>query len=137
MIINKIDSNITRYFLIYTVLSIIIAIFLSYTLKNYVIKYDKIITLLLVIFAVFTIGPSMLQLKIEVMPRAFHKWNAIMIMVFYSFIAMPLFALFFAHILADQYFDAAFVISSSMPAASGSLAYILIGGGIWNLAQLL
>ena len=137
MIISKTDNNIKRYFLVYTILSIIIAIFLSYTFKSYVIKNNRIITLLIVIFAVLTIGPSMLQLKIEVIPKALHKWKAIMVIVFYSFFVMPLLALLFAHILINKYFGAAFVISSSMPAASGSLAYILISGGDLELGTII
>jgi hypothetical protein len=101
--VQRMEQHLKRYFLHYTLLAVVLSIALSTLLRVMVRHYGGTLTVLIVIFAILTIVPSMIQLRTEAMPKAARNWKAIVAMVAYSFIIMPLISLLLAPALGNRH----------------------------------
>lgn len=63
--IEALSEYIRKYFILYTLLSVAIAIPVGYYLRGFIAANGELFTDLVIFFAIMTIYPSMIQLKTE------------------------------------------------------------------------
>lgn len=129
------EENIRKYFIYYTLLSIIIAIPVGYYLSSFNLKNQAFFSDMLIVFAIMIIYPSMIQLRTEGehIKKAFKSWKVILIAMIYIFALAPIMALFMSPYLGSG-IGAGFFITNMVPASSSALGYVLIVEGSIEMA---
>ncbi|MDG7037439.1 MAG: arsenic resistance protein [Nitrososphaerota archaeon] len=135
--IKSISGFLRKYLLLFTLLMIVIAIPLGYANGKWVAENKSLISNLVILLAISTIYPSMIQLKTENMLKMFRKWKLIAISIVYVFIFSPLMAYALGPTIGNQELGVGFVTANVVPASSASLGYVLIAGGSIELATAL
>ncbi|MCC6051394.1 MAG: bile acid:sodium symporter [Thermofilum sp.] len=126
-----------KYLILLTLASTLLAIPIGYYLSGVVAANRPLISNLVVVLAVLTIYPSMIQLKTEGLLKSMRKVKEILLSLIYVFLASPLLAILVAPTLGDPYVGVGYVAANVVPASSASLGYVLIAGGSVELATVL
>jgi len=135
--IARLSDHVRRYLIIYTFLFTILALPIGYYFKAVIISPQTLISNLVVILAILTIYPSMIQLRVEGFLRSFRSWKQIVLSMLYIFLLSPLLAFLMAPTLGDPHIGMGYVAANVVPASSASLGYVLISGGSVELATAL
>jgi len=135
--IARLSDHVRRYLIIYTFLFTILALPIGYYFKAVIISHQTLISNLVVILAILTIYPSMIQLRVEGFLRSFRSWKQIVLSMLYIFLLSPLLAFLMAPTLGDPHIGMGYVTANVVPASSASLGYVLISGGSVELATAL
>lgn len=135
--IDLISDHVRKYLILYTTLSVAIAIPVGYYSSTFTASNKNLFSDLVIFFAILTIYPSMIQLKTESFTRELRSWKPIAISLVYLFALSPLLAFFLAPGFGDNQIASGFLISNVVPASSASLGYVLIAGGSLELATAL
>ncbi len=134
--IANISEHIRRYLIIYTIISVSAAILVGYLSESVTFANKGLFSDLVILFAIMTIYPSMIQLKTEGFARELRSWKPITVSLLYVFALSPLIAFLVGPTLGNS-IGAGFVVSNIVPASSASLGYVLIAGGSIELATAL
>jgi ACR3 family arsenite efflux pump ArsB len=126
-----------KYLILLTLASTLLAIPLGYYFSRTVAASKLFISNLVVVLAVLTIYPSMIQLKTEGLLKSMRKVKEILLSLIYVFLASPLLAVLVAPTLGDPYVGVGYVAANVVPASSASLGYVLIAEGSIELATVL
>jgi ACR3 family arsenite efflux pump ArsB len=135
--IVHLSDHVKKYLIVYTILSTISALPIGYYFKAVIISNKALISDLIVILAILTIYPSMIQLKTEGFLKSFKSWKQITLSMIYVFFLSPLIAFLMAPTMGDPHIGIGYVIANVVPASSASLGYVLIAGGNIELATAL
>jgi ACR3 family arsenite efflux pump ArsB len=137
MDIAHLSGHVRKYLIVYTILSTILALPIGYYFKDVIASNKALISNLVVILAILTIYPSMVQLKTEGLLKSFRSWKQIVLSMLYVFLLSPLLAFLIAPTLGDLHIGIGYVAANVVPASSASLGYVLIAGGSVELATVL
>ena len=135
-VIATLSEHIRRYLIVYTLLSVSIAIPVGYYTRAFTVINRGLFSDLVIIFAIMTIYPSMIQLKTEGFAKELRSWKPIMVSLVYVFVLSPFVAFIVGPTLGAS-IGTGFVVSNIVPASSASLGYVLIAGGSIELATAL
>lgn len=135
--VAAIADHVRKYLIIYTVVSLAIAIPVGYYTRAFTSANKSLFSDLVLIFAILTIYPSMVQLKTEGLGKSFRSWKAIVVSMVYVFVLSPVIAFTLAPSLGNGSVALGFVTANIVPASSASLGYVLIAGGSLELATAL
>jgi len=136
-ILIRLALHLKKYFLLYTVSVLILGILTGNIWSRIVIENKLLFKNLIIIFAILTIYPSMIQLKTEHLAHEFKKLHAILTGSIYVFILSPLIAFFLSSFFNNQSLSIGFFTSNIVPASSASIGYVLIAEGSIELATVL
>lgn len=135
--IEALSEYIRKYLILYTLLSVAIAIPVGYYLRGFIAANGELFSDLVIFFAIMTIYPSMIQLKTEGFVKELRSWKPILVSLSYIFILFPLIAFILAQQIGNHHVASGFIIANVVPASSASLGYVLIAGGSIELATAL
>ncbi|MGY0288693.1 MAG: arsenic resistance protein [Candidatus Methanodesulfokora washburnensis] len=135
--IAHLSGHVKKYLIVYTILSTILALPIGYYFKDVIASNKALISNLVVILAILTIYPSMVQLKTEGLLKSFRSWKQIVLSMLYVFLLSSLLAFLIAPTLGDPHIGIGYVAANVVPASSASLGYVLIAGGSVELATVL
>ncbi len=134
--VSALAEHVRKYLLLYTILSVVFAIIFGYYTMHFTSANKGLFANLVIIFAIMTIYPSMIQLKSEGFLKELRSWKQILVSIIYVFIISPVIAFIIAPSLGAS-IGTGFVVSNIVPASSASLGYVLIAGGSIELATAL
>lgn len=135
--IAQISEHVRKYLIVYTILSVAVAIPVGYYTSAFTAANKGLFSELVIFFAILTIYPSMIQLKTEGFARELRSWKPIVVSLIYLFALSPLIAFILAPSFGNNQVASGFLISNVVPASSASLGYVLIAGGSLELATAL
>lgn len=135
--VRKAAKHLKQYLLLYAILAMIIGLAIGYPLRSSIKAHHEEMKDLIVFFAILTIYPSMIQLRIGELGRAATRVKAIIIGVISVFVVSPILAMFFAKFFAVKQLSLGFVLTNIVPASSASIGYVLLTGGSIELATVL
>ncbi len=92
---------------------------------------------MVMLIAVATVYPSMIQLKGEALGKAFKEWKSLLLSLVYVFALAPLMAYVLAPTLDNRGIGLGFMVVSVVPAGSASVGYVLIAEESIELATAL
>lgn len=130
------SEHIRKYLIIYTLLSVSVAIPFGYYTRQFTTFNKGLFSDLVILFAIMTIYPSMIQLKTEGFAKELRSWKNILVSLLYVFALSPLVAFIVGPTLGTS-IGSGFVVSNIVPASSASIGYVLIAGGSIELATAL
>lgn len=128
------SEHVKKYLVLYIALSVAFAVPTGFYSQHLVAANKGIFSNLVIILAVLTVFPSMVQLKTEGLASSFKQWKPILVSVAYVFLLFPLLAFALAPTLGNKDISMGFVVANVVPASSSSLGYVLIAGGSIELA---
>ncbi len=131
------SEHVRKYLIVYTVLSIAIALLVGYYSSGFTASNKGLFSNLVIVFAILTIYPSMIQLKTEGLAKSFRSWKPMVVSLIYVFVLSPLVAFGLAPTFGNSQIGMGFVTANIVPASSASLGYVLIAGGSIELATAL
>ncbi len=134
--ISTLSEHLRKYLIVYTLLSVTVAILIGYYTRTFTAVNKGLFSDLVVIFAIMTIYPSMIQLKTEGFAKELRSWKPIVVSLIYVFALSPTIAFIVGPTLGTS-IGTGFVVSNIVPASSASLGYVLIAGGSIELATAL
>ncbi|AKA48773.1 hypothetical protein IX51_06280 [uncultured archaeon] len=135
-IIGTLSEHIRKYLIVYTLLSVSVAIPVGYYTRQFTVINKGLFSDLVILFAIMTIYPSMIQLKTEGFAKELRSWKPIVVSLVYVFALSPLIAFIIGPTMGTS-IGTGFVVSNIVPASSASLGYVLIAGGSIELATAL
>lgn len=135
-VIATLSEHIRKYLIIYTLLSVSVAIPVGYYTEQFTAIDKGLFSDLVILFAIMTIYPSMIQLKTEGFAKELRSWKPIVVSLLYVFALSPFIAFTLGPTLGTS-IGTGFVVSNIVPASSASLGYVLIAGGSIELATAL
>jgi ACR3 family arsenite transporter len=135
--IHSVSEHVRKYLILYTLLSVIIAIPIGYYSKSFTAGNKDLFSNLVIFFAILTIYPSMIQLKTEGLAKTFRSWKPIVVSLIYVFVLSPIIAFTLAPTFGNNQIGIGFLTANVVPASSASLGYVLIAGGSIELATAL
>ncbi len=133
---SALAEHVRKYLLLYTFVSVALAVIVGYYTMHFTAANRGLFANLVIIFAIMTIYPSMIQLKSEGFLKELRSWKPILISVVYVFVLSPVLAFIIGPSLGPS-IGTGFVVSNIVPASSASLGYVLIAGGSIELATAL
>lgn len=136
-LIDRISEHVRKYLILYTVLSVAMAVPAGYYSAGFTASNVKLFSSLIIGLAILTIYPSMIQLKTEGFAKELRSWKTIGISMVYIFAISPLLAFVLAPTIGNSLIGSGFFIANIVPASSASLGYVLIAGGSIELATAL
>jgi len=131
------SEHVRRYLIVYTILSVIIALPVGYYSEGFTTVNSRFFSNLVIFFAILTVYPSMVQLRSEGLAKTFKSWRPILASLIYVFLFSPIIAFTLAPTLGSNEIGIGFVAANVVPASSASLGYVLIAGGSIELATAL
>ena len=136
--IASLAEHVRRYLMAYVVIAVGLGVVLGASLSAFSAAANRnLLSNLVIVFAILTIYPSMVQLKTEGLASGFRSWRPIVLSALYVFALSPVVAFLLAPGLGDSQISAGFFLANIVPASSASLGYILIAGGSLELATVL
>ena len=135
--LHRVSEHVRKYLILYTVLSVGIAIPVGYFSNAFTATNKQFLSNLVIFFAILTVYPSMIQLKTEGLAKSFRQWKPILVSLVYVFILSPVIAFAIAPTFGNSNVGIGFVTANIVPASSSSLGYVLIAGGSIELATAL
>ena len=135
--LHRVSEHVRKYLILYTVLSVGIAIPVGYFSNAFTATNKQFLSNLVIFFAILTVYPSMIQLKTEGLAKSFRQWKPILVSLVYVFILSPVIAFAIAPTFGNSNVGIGFVTANIVPASSASLGYVLIAGGSIELATAL
>ena len=134
----RLAEHTRHYLIVYVLLSVALAVWFGYSFSAFTAPaYKDLLSNLVIVLAILTIYPSMVQLKTEGLASGFRSGKPILIMLLYVFLLSPLVAFLLAPTLENSQVSEGFFLANIVPASSASLGYILIAGGTIELATVL
>ncbi len=133
---KALSEHIRKYLILYTLFSVGVAIPVGYYTGNFTSANRELFSDLVIIFAIMTIYPSMIQLKTEGFAKELKSWKPIAVSLSYVFVLSPVLAFVIGPTMGASV-GTGFVVSNIVPASSASLGYVLIAGGSIELATAL
>ncbi|MCL5873811.1 MAG: bile acid:sodium symporter [Candidatus Thermoplasmatota archaeon] len=130
------SEHIKKYLIVYTLISMAVAIPIGYYTVHFSSANKGLFSNLIILFAIMTIYPSMIQLKSEGFVKELKSWKPIVVSLMYVFVLSPAVAFALGPSLGPS-IGTGFVVSNIVPASSASLGYVLIAGGSIELATAL
>ena len=130
-------SHFKRYLLPYSILAIIAGVAVGYAYGSFFKANRSLISDAIIVLAILTIYPSMIQLKMERLGIAARKVREIVLSMILVFAVSPLLAMGFSTLLPSQDVALGYVVSNVVPASSASIGYVLLAGGDIELATVL
>lgn len=137
MSIKAVAEHVRKHLILYTVLTILLALPIGYYCKAWIAHNKELVSNLIVIMAILTIFPSAIQLKIEGFMKNLKDWKSMIIFLLYVYVLAPVIAMALAPALGDPLVGIGFVTTNAVPASSASLGYVFIAGGSVELATAL
>lgn len=137
MSIKTVAEHMRKHLILYTVLTILLALPIGYYYKTWIAHNKELVSNLIVIMAILTILPSAIQLKIEGFMKNLKDWKSMIIFLLYVYVLVPVIAMALAPALGDPLVGIGFVTTNAVPASSASLGYVFIAGGSVELATAL
>lgn len=134
--IASLSVHIKKYLIAYTLLSVGAAVLVGYYTEQFTAANKGLFSNLVILFAIMTIYPSMIQLKTEGFAKELRSWKPIVISLLYVFALSPFIAFALGPTMGSS-IGTGFVVSNVVPASSASLGYVLIAGGSIELATAL
>lgn len=134
--IASLSEHLRKYLIAYTLLSVSVAIPVGYYTRQFTAINKGMFSDLVILFAIMTIYPSMIQLKTEGFAKELRSWKPIVVSLVYVFALSPLIAFIIGPTMGTS-IGTGFVVSNIVPASSASLGYVLIAGGSIELATAL
>jgi len=134
MDVQRIAKHLRKYLLLYSILSIAIGLAVGYRIHSFVESNREVLRNLIVLFAVLTIYPSMVQLELKRLREIAKFVKAIAVGVLLTFVIAPAIAFIFANYFTIKQLSLGFVITNIVPASSASIGYVLISRGNIELA---
>lgn len=133
----RLASHLKKYMLAYTVLSIVLAVVVGHFASYALARISKgTYTDLVMVLAIATVYPSMIQLRGEALGSAFKQWKGLLLSLAYVFLLAPFMAFALAPALGKR-IGMGFMVVNVVPAGSASVGYVLIAGGSIELATAL
>ncbi|HEV51718.1 MAG TPA: arsenic resistance protein [Thermoprotei archaeon] len=137
-IVWGLSKHLKKYLLAYTIGVIMLAIFVGHFDAMYISRIPKqLFTDIVMLIAVATVYPSMIQLKGEALGKAFKEWKSLLLSLVYVFALAPLMAYVLAPTLGNRGIGLGFMVVNVVPAGSASVGYVLIAEGSIELATAL
>lgn len=133
---EAISEHIRKYLILYMLLSVSIALTVGYFTDQFTTANKGLFSNLIILFAVLTIYPSMIQLRMGSFTKELRSWKPILISTLLVFVISPVIALSLGPRLGTS-IGTGFVVSNIVPASSASIGYVLIAGGSIELATAL
>lgn len=134
--VKALSEHIRKYLIIYTLISVVVAIPVGYYTAGFTTVNRQLFSDLVILFAIMTIFPSMIQLKTEGFAKELKSWRPITVSLSYVFVLSPLLAFVIGPSMGPS-IGTGFIVSNIVPASSASLGYVLIAGGSIELATAL
>ncbi len=131
------SEHVRKYLIVYTVLSIALALPIGYYSSGFTATNKDLFSNLVILFAILTIYPSMIQLKTEGLAHSLKSWRPMLVSLVYVFVLSPIIAFGLAPTFGNGQIGIGFVTANIVPASSASLGYVLIAGGSIELATAL
>jgi len=135
--VRRAARHLKQYLLLYAILAMIIGLAVGYPLRASIKAHHEEMKNLIVFFAILTIYPSMIQLRVGELGRAATRIKAIIIGIISVFVVSPILAMLFAKLFAVKQLSLGFVLTNIVPASSASIGYVLLTGGSIELATVL
>ncbi len=134
--VKRAARHLKRFLLLYSILALIVGLAAGYAFHEFFAAHKALVRDLVVLFAILTIYPSMIQLKIGKMGEALRRVKPLTVGVLMIFVVTPLIALGLATLLPRK-IALGYVLLSTVPSSSASIGYVLICGGNLELALAL
>jgi len=135
--ITKISSYVRENLLLFTVVALLTGLVIGYLFSGFFQSYTEEIKNFIMVVAILTIYPSMIQLQMEKLAKSMKAVKAITLGMIFIFIISPMMAYIFARAISDSEINLGFVTSNVVPASSASMSYVLLAEGNIELATAL
>ncbi len=134
----NLSKHLKKYLLAYTIAFIISAILIGHYEAAFVSRIPKLLfTDIVMVIAIATVYPSMIQLRGEALGQAFRQWKSLLLSLVYVFALAPLMAYALAPTIGNKGIGLGFMVVNVVPAGSASVGYVLIAEGSIELATAL
>jgi len=137
MVVKELSTHLNKHFLEYTVLALFIGFLIGLALKPWIASHSALMKNLIMVFAILTIYPSMIQLRGEKLGEAAKKGKELLIALIFIFVLAPILAMIFAYLISDKHIALGYVASNVVPASSAAMGYVLLADGDLELATVL
>ena len=134
--VKRVAAHLKRFLLLYSILALAIGLAAGYMFRGFFATHKALVRDLVVLFAILTIYPSMIQLKIGRMGDALRRVKPLAVGLLMIFVVTPLIAMGLATLLPRK-IALGYVLLSTVPSSSASIGYVLICGGNLELALAL
>jgi ACR3 family arsenite transporter len=136
-VVIKATKHLKTYLLAYSILAMIIGLIIGYEYRAAFQAHQSLVKNTIVLLAILTIYPSMIQLRLEELGNAAKKLKAVIVGSVMVFVAAPVLAILMAGVFPEKQVSMGFVLTNTVPASSASIGYVLITGGNIELATIL
>ena len=134
--VKRAAAHLKRFLLLYSILALAAGLAAGYAFRGFFAAHRALVRDLVVLFAILTIYPSMIQLKIGRMGDALRRVKPLAVGLLMIFVVTPLIAMGLATLLPRK-IALGYVLLSTVPSSSASIGYVLICGGNLELALAL
>ncbi len=134
---ERIALHLKKRLLLYAVIALAIGFIVGLVYKQWFSANKSIVKEAILILAIATIYPSMVQLRVEKMKEAATRAKEVILGLIIVFLVSPLLAIVFSKVISDIQVALGFVASNVVPASSASIGYVLIAEGDIELATVL
>ena len=134
---KKAAQHLKTYLLLYSLAAIALGLAAGLHWHTYIKSHRSLVKNTIIVLAILTIYPSMVQLKPGKLAEAGRKAKPVTIGVAMVFIVSPLLAMLLSRLLPEASVATGYVLVNLVPASSAALGYVLISGGSVELATIL
>jgi len=135
--VRSLASHLKRFLLPYSILAILLGVAVGYAYRGWFSANKSLVSNSIIVLAILTIYPSMIQLKVEKLGAAAKKIREIALSMILIFLLSPLLAIAFSFLLENRNVALGYVVSNVVPASSASIGCVLLSGGDIELATIL
>ncbi len=134
----SISNHLRKYLLLYVFLAIVTGLPIGYYYSDFFKSNGGLVKSAILVLAIATLFPSMIQLKVEGIGREFRlKWKETITALTIVFLIMPTIAILFATCINDKIIGIGYIAANSVPASSASVAYVMLAEGNIEFATVL
>ena len=134
--VKEVAAHVKKYLLPYSIVAILVGIAIGWRYEGWFKANKGLVSNAIILLAILTIYPSMIQLKLEKLGTAARKDKEIILSMLLIFVLSPVMAIAFS-VLLPKGVAIGFVTSNVVPASSASIGYVLLAWGNIELATVL
>jgi ACR3 family arsenite transporter len=135
--VKRLSKHMKDFLLLYSIIALIIGLVVGYAYRGFFKTHQGLVKDTILLFAILTIYPSMIQLRTEKLRDAAKNLRGVLLGLSMVFIAAPLLAMLFSKLFTEKQIALGFFVANIVPASSASLGYVLLAEGNIELATIL
>jgi ACR3 family arsenite transporter len=135
--VKRLSKHMKDFLLLYSIIALVAGLIVGYNYRSFFKTHQALVKDLILLFAILTIYPSMVQLRTEKLGEAARNARGVIVGLSMVFLVAPLLAMVFAKLIHFKQVAMGFFVVNIVPASSASLGYVLLAEGNIELATVL